>query len=51
MLNETSCVSGSDRLERLAHSLHQRFSAPGFCLAKRPLTLEKASSMGLKSGE
>jgi hypothetical protein len=39
MLKETFCVSGSDRLERVAHSLHQRFSAPGLCLAKKTFDL------------
>ena len=49
MLNETSCVSGGDRLERLAHSLHQRFSAPGLCLAKKSFDLREGLFDGAKS--
>jgi hypothetical protein len=52
VLEETFRVSGGDRIERLAHDLHQRLPAPGPRLTKRrPLAFQKASSMGPRSGE
>src|SRR5215211_6739099 len=45
-LKETPCVSGSDRLERLTHILHQRFSAPGLCLAKKTFDLREGLFYG-----
>src|SRR5215203_3623010 len=51
ILKETSCVSGGNRIERFAYSFHQRFPTPSLRLTEKTLTFEKASSMGLKSGE
>src|SRR5918997_4766257 len=53
VLKEASCVSGRYCIERLTHSL--KTSASRLLLAsalrRRPLSFEKASSMGLNSGE
>ena len=44
-------VSGSDRRERPADRFQQGLASADFGLAYNPLTLTKASSTGLKSGE
>ena len=42
MLKETSRVSGGDCIERLTHSLHQRFPAPGLRLTHKAFDLRES---------
>ncbi len=41
MLKETSCISGGNRIERFAYSLHQRFPTPGLRLTNKAFDLRE----------
>jgi hypothetical protein len=49
---EATCILGRDRAERPMRRLEEPFEGPRTRLPQEsPFTFEKASSMGLKSGE
>jgi hypothetical protein len=52
VFEEATCILGRDRAERPMRRLEEPFEGPRTRLPQEsPFTFEKASSMGLKSGE